>query len=76
MGTMINRGKELIRISPTKPHLIEVSKNGGISWIPRSAGSAYGNFTDITENGNEILGTTTKGLYVSKNSGVSWIKRS
>lgn len=35
MPTMINRGKELIRISPTNSDKLEYSINQGRSWILR-----------------------------------------
>lgn len=75
MGTMINRGKELIRICPGNSQKIEYSTNGGSSWNHRFQGSSYGDFLELTENGNEILGTTSKGLYYSTNGGSSWNKR-
>ena len=34
-----------------------------------------GEFQDLTDNGNEILATASKGLFVSKNDGRSWNKR-
>ncbi|MDR9399170.1 MAG: hypothetical protein RI562_08910 [Salibacter sp.] len=75
MGQMINRGKEMIRINPKKPNEIEYSRNDGRTWSTRSSSSAYGDFTDLTENGKEILGTTSKGLYYSNNDGRTWSKR-
>lgn len=75
MGKMINRGKELIRINPKKPNIIEYSKNGGINWLTRTTTISIGDFIELTDNGNEILGTTTKGLYYSKNEGQNWLKR-
>lgn len=75
MGQMINRGKELIRISPKQANKIEYSTNDGRSWITRYSGTSAGDFQDLTDNGKEILGTTSKGLYYSTNDGRSWIKR-
>jgi len=75
MATMINRGKELIRIKPSNSKQLEVSTNDGRSWTTRSSSSSYGDFQDLTDNGNEILATTSKGLYVSKNDGRSWVRR-
>jgi hypothetical protein len=74
MGLMINRGNELIRINPKDSTKIEYSTNGGISWNTRYSGG-IGNFQDLTENGNEILGTTTNGLYYTTNNGISWNRR-
>ncbi|AFL82999.1 hypothetical protein Belba_0336 [Belliella baltica DSM 15883] len=76
MGFMINRGKELIRISPTQPNKIEYSTSSGRSWMTRYVGSTCGDFLDLIDNGREILGTTTKGLYYSTSDGRSWMKRS
>lgn len=73
---MINRGKEIIRISPKQPNKIEYSTNDGRSWMTRYSGSSCGDFSDLVDNGKEILGTTSKGLYYSKNDGRSWMKRS
>jgi hypothetical protein len=72
---MIVKGKEMIRINPTTKTKIEFSTNQGRSWIARSLSASHGDFLDLTENGKEILGMTTKGLYYSTNEGRSWIKR-
>lgn len=76
MSQMLNRGEELIRISPKDPKRIEYSRNSGSSWSSRYSGSSTGKFIDLTDNGKEILATTEKGLYYSKNEGRSWSKRS
>lgn len=73
---MIHRGKELIRITPNNKQKIEYSTNDGRSWITRFSGSSYGDFNELTDNGKEILGMTSKGLYYSTNDGRSWIRRS
>jgi hypothetical protein len=75
MGQMINRGKELIRINSSN-NKIEYSTNDGRSWNTRYSGSSYGTFSDLIDNGKEILGTTSKGLYYSTSDGRSWNKRS
>lgn len=76
MSTMIKKGKEFIRISPKDAKKIEYSTNDGRSWSTRFSGSSStGAFQDLTDNVNEILGMTTKGLYYSKNEGRSWSKR-
>lgn len=75
MAQIVNRGKELVRINPKNAHKIEYSTNDGRSWIGRYFGSACGDFQELTSNGNEILATTSKGLYYSKNEGRAWIKR-
>ncbi|MCU0470826.1 MAG: hypothetical protein MUF58_19745 [Arcicella sp.] len=76
MSQMIKTGKELIRISPKQQNKIEYSTNDGRSWMTRYSGSSTGDFQDLTENGKEILATTSKGLYYSTNGGRSWMKRS
>lgn len=76
MSTMISRGKELIRICPTNPAKLEYSTNEGRSWVTRFSGSStVGNFSDLMDNGKEILGTTGKGLFYSTNDGRSWVLR-
>jgi len=76
MSQLIKRGKELIRINPSNPNKIEYSTNDGRSWNTRYSSASNGNFFDLTDNGKEILGTTSKGLYYSTNDGRSWNKRS
>lgn len=76
MPTIINRGKEMLRISPKDSKRIEFSTNQGRSWIVRYGGSSStGAFSDLMDAGKEILGTTDKGLYFSTNEGRSWIIR-
>ena len=74
MSQMIKRGKEIIRICPSNKQKIECSTNDGRSW--RYLSSACGDFTELTDNGKEILGMTSKGLYYSTSEGRSWSKRS
>lgn len=76
MGQMINRGKEIIRISPKQQNKLEYSTNDGRTWNTRYSDSSYEDFQDLTDNGKEILGQTTKGLYYSTNDGRTWNKRS
>jgi len=75
MAEIINRGKELIRINPTKRNQIQYSTNDGRSWQNRHSASLFRDFTDLTDNGKEILATTEKGLYFSRNDGRSWQRR-
>jgi len=65
MGQMITRGKELIRINPSNKQKIEYSTTDGRSWSTRYSGSSCGDFNDLNDNGKEILGMTSKGLYYS-----------
>jgi hypothetical protein len=74
MSTMLNRGKELLRICPANAEKLEYSTNDGRSWNTRYS-SGSGKFSDLTDNGKEILGTTDKGLYYSTNDGRSWNRR-
>jgi len=76
MSQMINRGKELIRISPKASNKLEYSINDGKTWTVRYSGTSCGNFQDLTDNGREILAQTSKGLYYSTNEGRVWVKRS
>ncbi len=76
MSGMINRGKELIRISPKDSKKIEYSTNDGRTWNIRYSGSNPGEFSSLTDNGKEILAQASKGLYYSTNDGRTWNKRS
>lgn len=75
MSQMINRGKELIRISPKTATKLEASINDGRTWFQRFSGSSCGDFYDLTDNGREILAQTSKGLYCSTNEGRTWFRR-
>ncbi len=75
MPVMIIRGKELIRINPKNCSKLEFSTNEGRSWNTPYSGSSYGNFSDLSDIGKEMLGITSKGLYFSRNDGRSWNKR-
>lgn len=73
---MINRGKEMIRISPKDNRKIEYSTNQGRNWWMRYGGSLNtGSFSDLMDAGKEILGTTDKGLFYSPNEGKNWYLR-
>ena len=74
MAQMIQRGSELLRIN-TQKNDIEYSKDGGRSWHIRFASSIAGSFVDLFDNGSEILGCTSRGIYVSKDEGHSWHSR-
>lgn len=76
MAQMFYSGGELIRINPGNRNKIEYSKNSGVSWKNRYLSSSCGNFYELIDNGKEILGMTSQGLYYSTNGGGSWIKRS
>ena len=72
-GGLFSSG-ELIRINPSN-NTIEVSTNGGRSWIPRCTNTSYGTFRDLLPVGREILAATSRGLYVSTNAGRSFSPR-
>ena len=76
MGQIISKGKELIRINPKVKTQIDYSTSNGSSWNIRHTGTSCGEFEDLSDNGKEILGVTSKGLYYSTNGGSSWNKRS
>ena len=78
MPRMISRGRDLIRICPENAGKLESSYDGGVSWHTRYYGSGQvnGNFTDLLDNGREVLAQTTGGLYVSTDDCVSWQRRS
>lgn len=42
MSRMIDRGRELIRISPKDPNKLEYSTNGGRTWATRFVGQLVG----------------------------------
>lgn len=72
---MIQRGRELIRINPDDDRKLDYSTNDGRNWMPRYTGANSGDFEELTDNGREILATTSKGLYYSTNDGRNWMKR-
>jgi hypothetical protein len=75
MAQMIIKGKEMIRINPSNKQKLEYSTNDGRTWMSRHNGSSYGDFSDLVDNGKELLATTSKGLCYSKNDGRTWMKR-
>jgi len=75
MGRMITFNGKLIRINEKSTEKLEISTNDGRNWSHHCGMGNTFNFEDLIENGNEILATTSKGLYVSKNGGKNWSKR-
>jgi len=74
---MINLGRELLRISPKDPKKLEFSTNHGRTWNTRYCGSSsVGEFIDMTEDGDELLANTSRGLFYSRNEGRVWNRRS
>ncbi len=77
MSQMIEHKGILYRIDPKAANRLQYSKNKGVSWMLKMvAPSSMGEFVDLMDDGNEILATTTKGLYYSKNGGSSFMLRS
>ena len=77
MPQMIVKDREIIRICPKDARRIEVSTNNGGSWMTRYLGSSnQGRFLDLTDNGQELLAITEKGLFASRNNGSNWTRRS
>ena len=76
MPIMINRGKEILRISPKDSKKIEYSTNQGRTWMIRYNGSSnVGSFIDLMDSGREIFGITDNGLFYSTNDGRTWMLR-
>lgn len=77
MGQLIIKEKEILRINPKSTTKIEFSTNDGRTWSTRYSGSiSTGDFSDLSDNGKEVLGVTSKGLFYSRNDGRTWSKRS
>lgn len=63
MPIMINREKEMFRISPKDSKKIEYSTNQGRTWIVRYSGSSNtGAFSDLMDAGKEILRNYKQGV--------------
>ena len=76
MAQILNRGKELIRISPQDSRKLDCSINDGRTGSGRFYGNAStGSFIDLTDNEKEILATMDKGLFYSINEGRTWNRR-
>ena len=76
MPIMINREKEMLRISPKDSKKIEYSTNQGRTWIVRYSGSSNtGAFSDLMDARKKMRGTINKWLYYSTNDGRTWICR-
>jgi hypothetical protein len=76
MSKILDLGKEILRIDPANPQKLQYSTNGGRMWLTRYQNAQCGNFTDLLDNGKELLAQTSKGLYYSTSGGRMWIKRS
>lgn len=72
---VLAREKELLRINPKNPHLIEYSTDGGICWESRYCGSGCGEFYSLKSDVNGIIAQTSEGVFHSY-AGVSWSKSS
>ena len=64
MLIMINRGKEMLRISPKNNKKIEYSTNPDHTWIIRyNASLGTGAVSDLMDSDKEIFGTANKRLF-------------
>ena len=75
---MIKWKDKLIRINPTDSTLLQYSLDNGNTW--NSCNGFFGGQTvqiqDLMDSNNEILATTSHGLYYSTDDyGGSWTKR-
>lgn len=75
MSRMIDRGRELIRISPKDPNKLEYSTNGGRTWATRFVGQLVGKIVDIFDKDGKIHISTDKGEFSSNNGGRNWLRR-
>lgn len=76
MPPLIQRPKELLHINPKDCTIVEYSLNAGRTWSRRyKAMSNIGEFSDLMDNGELILATTSKGLFYSRNEGRTWNRR-
>lgn len=75
MPQFINTGDELLRINTVR-NTIEISRNGGRSWVTHCANAtSYGTFRDLFQYNGEILACTSRGIYASTNGGLSFVSR-
>ncbi len=75
MSRMIDRGRELIRISPKDPNRLEYSTNDGRNWATRLVGQLVGKTVEIFDKDGEIHISTDKGEFSSNNGGRNWLGR-
>lgn len=76
MPQIITVKGELIRLNLSN-NTIEYSTTGGRAWFRRFLGSSNtGTFIDLIVSTNEIIASTTKGVYYSRDSGRTWFTRS
>ena len=71
MPQIIQKGNELIRISPTKKGELDYSTDNGRNWNRRRAANpTYGEFIDLLDVGNEVLAIMKDGkeIYYSADS--------
>ena len=73
MASMIDIGKEWIRISPKDDRILEYSRNEGRVWYQRVRFRAH--FEELMEGHGELLAQTDEGLFYSKNDGRTWYFR-
>jgi len=77
MGQMVKWKDKLIRINPnptSDSDKLQISADNGYNWC--MIGNHWGyQFQDLMENGDEILATTSNGLFYSRDGGLNWNKR-
>ena len=75
MGMMTNHQGIMFRLNGEK-NTVEYSTTNGRSWHQKHKFSdSQGQVSDIMDNGNELLVTTTKALFYSTTKGQSFHKR-
>lgn len=76
MARMIQLGSYLYRISPNDPHKIEMSNNGGFSWMVRWHGRpTVGAFMDIETDGKNIIGYTNLGVFIDSGTCTNFLRK-
>lgn len=74
MGLLVSHNGLLLKINLEK-NQIDYSKNEGKTWhMQGKISSSYGDFQDLTSNGDKLIAVTTKGVFQSKNDGKTWHK--
>ena len=76
---MVKWQNKLIRINPNPTNQsdkLQSSSDNGYNWC-MVGGNHFnlGQFQDLMENGDEILATTSNGLFYSRDGGLNWNKR-
>jgi len=73
---MIKWKEYLVRINPNDSTKMQFSADNGTNWNEMYVTNiGGGQILDLTDNGDEILATTSKGLFYTKDRGYNWNKR-